>query len=104
MEAGHHTLNTFYRKLIWSFEALWHGEEPTKDWRGMPINGVKKGTKLMGGFFMCVWALICDLDHCYKCYAMPNSTSNHPCGLCPVDAADLPWLSFSPNGFVSTWF
>ena len=97
VESGHHTLNTFYRRLIWSFQALWEGEEPTTDWRGKPIPGAAPGKQLMDGFYMCLWALICDLDHCLKCYSMPNSTSNHPCGLCPVDADDLPWFDFRPN-------
>ena len=48
-------------------------------------------------FFMCCWALPCDLDHCFKCYGMANSNSNTPCGLCPVDASAMPWFDFRVN-------
>ena len=64
---------------------------------GKDLNDPTAGDELMGGHFMCLWALICDLEHCFKCYEMPNPTSNSPCGLCPVDAAGLPWFDFRPN-------
>ena len=94
---GHQTLETMYRKLIWTFNALWRGEEPTEDWDGEPTPGVESGVKLMNGKFMAVWSLICDLEHCSKCYGMPNPTCNSPCGLCPVNSGDLPWWDFRPN-------
>ena len=97
VQNGHHTLNVFYRRLIWSFQCLWDGEEAVTDWRGRPIPGAIPGKKLMDGVFMCLWALPCDLDHCFKCYGMPCSNSNHPCGLCPVDASGMPWFDFRVN-------
>ena len=60
---GHHTLNTFYRKLKWSMHRAWLGIWPTKDWNNRPINDSKAGTSLMGGYFLCIWALVQDLDH-----------------------------------------
>jgi len=82
---------------VWSFKALWLGEEPTEDWNGTPIPGAVAGVKLMAGKFMTLWALVCDLEHCYKAYAMPNPSSSCPCGLCPVNSSDLPWWDFRPN-------
>ncbi len=109
---GHHTFNTVYRKLKWSFQVLWEGKKPHFDWKGDRLYYAGAGDDLMGGYFMCLWALICDLDHCYKCYEMPNSTSNIPCGLCPCDSSALgtPWFDFRPNAVwmtmvytVQTW-
>ena len=94
---GHHTLDTVYKKWVWSWGCLWEGEEPTKDWKGNPIPGAVAGVKLMDGKFMAVWSLICDLEHCCKAYGMANPTNNCPCGLCPMDSKDLPWWDFRPN-------
>ena len=77
-----YTLNQMYKRLVWSFKALYDGEEPTEDWDGNSIPGAVPGVKLMNGLWMAVWAIICDLDHVFKCYGMPNSNSNKPCGLC----------------------
>ena len=46
---------------------------------------------------MCIWALICDLDHGYKAYKMPNPTCNTPCGCCPCNSSDKPWFDFRPT-------
>ena len=96
---GHNTLEVMYRKLKWSFEALWTGFYPTTDWLGRPLVGdaaTKRGP-IMGGHFVCLWALICDLDHACKAYKLPNSTSSTPCGWCPVNASTLPWFDFRLN-------
>ena len=96
-EDSHHTFNTYYKQLKWSFMALWLGEEPIIDWDGNPIPGAVPGVKLMGGKYMSVWALICDLEHAYKAYNLPNPTSSCPCGLCPANSAKLKWWDFRPN-------
>jgi len=67
---------------------------PERDWKNKPLAG--GGVSLLGGHFMVVWALICDLEHCCKCYQMPNPTSNTPCGLCPCNTVGLPWFDFRP--------
>ena len=77
--------------------ALWLGEEPILDWDGIPIPGAVPGVKLMGGKYMSLWALICDLEHAYKAYNLPNPTSSCPCGPCPVNSAKLKWWDFRPN-------
>ena len=97
---GHHILETVYRKLIWSMQCLWEGKKPKIDWKGKPLVYAGAGDELMGGFFMCLWALICDLEHCFKCYQMPNPTSNCPCGLCPCNSGATPWWDFRP---AATW-
>jgi hypothetical protein len=56
------------------------------------------GDDLCGGFFFCVWALICDLEHAYKAYDMPCPTANACCALCPLGLiAGVVWFDFRPN-------
>ena len=43
-EAGHHTLDTAFKKMEWSFTACYEGRRPTKDWNGKDIPGAKAGT------------------------------------------------------------
>jgi len=93
-EPGHKSLTVLYKKLIWSFDALWSGFEPVKNWLGEPIAGAEPNSKLMGGKFMAVWALTHDMEHGFKCYELPNPTSNNPCGLCPCNSSDVPWFDF----------
>ena len=51
----------------------------------------------MVGFFFAVWALLCDLEHGYSCYDLPNPTSNACCPLCPVGLeANMMWWDFRP--------
>ena len=73
------------------------GKKPVKDWNGNDLHYEGMGEDLMGGFFMCLWALICDLDHCFKAYDMPRSTNNCPCGLCPCNSGNVPWFDFRPQ-------
>ena len=91
-----HTLNAFYKRVVWSFNVLWSGELPLKDWTGKKIPGAKRG-KLLGDYWMCVWALTHDLDHGYKCYSLPNPTAANPCGLFSCDSSGIPWWDFRIN-------
>ena len=34
---GHHTLDSVYRRLVWSFNILWYGEWPSHDCFGKPL-------------------------------------------------------------------
>jgi hypothetical protein len=99
---GSQTLETFYKRLRWSFQALWDGKFPWFDWNGHPIVGDPRcGTDLMGGYSMCLWALICDLDHGHKAYKLPNVNQlTGPCPCCPVNNSGLPWYDFRIN---ATW-
>lgn len=94
--AGHHTMNTFFRILAWSLNALWTGEWPTHDWNGEPLVGGRRGY-LMGGYFMVLWALTSDNEHNAKVYELQNVTSNSPCPLCPCNSAANPWWNFKAN-------
>ena len=94
--AGHHTMNTFFRILAWSLNALYEGEWPTHDWNGEPLVGGRRG-ELCGGYFLVLWALTSDNEHNTKVYELANVTSNSPCPLCPCDSGANPWWNFQPN-------
>ena len=51
----------------------------------------------MDGFYMCVWALIADLDHVRSKYGGQTASSNNPCDLCPCNASTMPWYDFRPT-------
>ena len=57
-----------------------------------------RGEDLCGGFFFSVWALICDLEHGWKAYDLPNPTANACCPLCAVGLVPgVVWFDFSPK-------
>ena len=100
-DPDHCTLDTFYKMLIWSFRACWLGKKPTVRWDGEKMSYPGAGDDLCGGFFFAVWALICDLEHAYQAYDLPNPTANACCPLCPVGLMPgLVWFDFRPS---ATW-
>ena len=97
-DEDHCTLDECYKMLIWSFKACWEGKKPVKDWHGKDMEYPGAGEPLCGGYFFCVWALICDLEHGYKAYNLPNPTANACCPLCPVGLdAGVFWYDFRPQ-------
>jgi len=97
-DPDHCTLDTFYKMLIWSFRACWLGKKPTVRWDGEKMSYPGAGDDLCGGFFFAVWALICDLEHAYQAYDLPNPTANACCPLCPVGLVPgLVWFDFRPS-------
>ena len=97
-DPDHCTMDVFYKMLIWSFRACWLGKKPKFDWNGKEMFYPGAGEDLCGGFFFCVWALICDLEHAYQAYDLPNPTANACCALCPVGLLPgLVWFDFRPN-------
>jgi hypothetical protein len=97
-EAGHSTLDTAYSMFIWSFRAMWTGKKPKYDWNGEEMFYPGAGEDLCGGFYFAVWALICDLEHAYSAYDLPNPTANACCPLCPVGLVpNAFWWDFRPS-------
>ena len=93
--AGHHTMNTFWKKFSWSCKALAEGLSPMYDWTGKLIS--RRRVSLMGGYCMYIWACIGDLDYWTKTLELPNSNSNTPCALCPCNSTTMPWWDFRPT-------
>jgi hypothetical protein len=84
--------------FIWSFQALWIGKKPKYDWNGEEMFYPGAGEDLCGGFYFAVWALICDLEHAYSAYDLPNPTANACCPLCPVGLVpNAVWFDFRPS-------
>ena len=55
---GHNTLDVMFKKLAWSFNALWEGDHPELDWNDNPMPPGSKQGPLADGFFACVWILL----------------------------------------------
>ena len=87
-----------FTMFIWSFKACWEGRYPRIDWNdGNELDYDDAGTELCGGYFFCVWSLICDLEHAWKVYDMLSPTSNACCALCPVGRQlGCKWFDFRP--------
>lgn len=97
-DLDHNTLDVFYKMLRWSLKACWLGKKPTHDWEGKKMSYPGAGEDLCGGYFFCVWALICDLEHAYSAYDLPNPTANACCPLCPVGLdPGVVWYDFRPS-------
>ena len=97
-DADHNTLDEAYKMFIWSFQACWEGKKPKYDWNGKEMFYPGAGEDLCGGYFFCVWALICDLEHAHQAYDLPNPTANACCPLCPVGLVPgCVWWDFRPN-------
>ena len=81
------TCRDFFTILLWSLEALFLGQWPARDWRGMAWEaGTREaglaGQQLAGGYRAVVVAFTGDMDFYNLYLQMPRSTSNEPCSLC----------------------
>ena len=76
---------------------MYLGKKASHDWNGEPILYAQGEDLNLYGVFFAVWALLCDLEHGYSCYDLPNPTSNACCPCCPVGLeANLMWWDFRP--------
>ena len=41
VDKDHNTLDTVFKKMRWSFDAMWDGKHPRINWNGDPINSPK---------------------------------------------------------------
>jgi len=92
-------MDTMFKMMAWSFNCLWEGTWPVRDWLGNVIVGGKTGY-LADGHFGCVWNLICDLDFSRDKLKQVNCNSVTPCNLCPCNSTSMPWHHFS---FAAEW-
>jgi len=94
----HNAMDIVSTMFIWSFKACWEGRYPVEDWNGEKMDYEGAGEYLCGGYFFCVWSLICDLEHAHKVYDLPNPTANACCPLCPVGCElGCKWFDFRPD-------
>ena len=52
-----------------------------------------QGELLLGGKYMCLWAVTHDLEHGLKHYRLADYNTNHPCSLCTCDTTTAPWYT-----------
>ena len=82
------TMETLWRVLRWSFECMYEGVWPKKDWRGLPYEkeskeGKRAGKALARGYRAVLLQLYGDLDYFSKWLNVPVSTNRtKPCAQC----------------------
>ena len=98
------TMDTFFKILQWSFEAMYMGVWPAADWTGRRYHhstraGRKAGTPLAGGYFGVLLQLSGDLDYFTKWLGLPQSTTHSkPCALCRAQYSGAnSWLDNRPG-------
>ena len=82
------SMETLWRVLRWSFQSMFEGKWPTRDWRGLPYDkaskeGQRGGTPLARGFRAVLLQLCGDLDYLSTWLNVPASTNrSKPCAQC----------------------
>ena len=81
------TMRQAWRILLWSFEALFAGVWPTRNWddAAWPQNSAEAalaGLPPAGGMFIVIFILKGDWDHFVKCYGFKNYNANDMCEFC----------------------
>eukprot|EP00435_Cladocopium_sp_Y103_P022459 s3931_g5.t1 len=82
------SMQTLWRVLKWSFQAMCLGTWPSSDWRGLPYDksskeGRRAGQPLARGYRAVLLQLCGDLDYLSKYLCVPVSTNKaKPCAQC----------------------
>ena len=99
------SMDTLWRLLRWSFEALAVGIWPETDFLGNPfppgsLGARRAGDRLAGGFKATIVAIQGDLDYFAKNLYLRHWASAHPCSFCPANTSEgdpLCWTEFRPG-------
>ncbi|CAE7801472.1 unnamed protein product [Symbiodinium sp. CCMP2592] len=97
------TNDDLWSLLLWSFEALWSGVFPKKDWRGYDFDphspeGQRAGQYLADGYRAVLVASCGDLDYMAQFQGLPRWNSNSPCCLCQCQKkGDRSWHCFAED-------
>ncbi|CAJ1415972.1 unnamed protein product [Effrenium voratum] len=81
-------MSVLWQILQWSFQCIWDGTFPARDWRGIPFprespEWKKAGQRLAGKYFGCLVQLCGDLDYYAKWLGVPHYGSHSaPCSQC----------------------
>ncbi|CAJ1368989.1 unnamed protein product [Effrenium voratum] len=102
------TMSVLWQILQWSFQCIWDGTFPARDWRGIPFprespEWKKAGQRLAGKYFGCLVQLCGDLDYYAKWLGVPHYGSHSaPCSQCRCTyRGALSWLDCRSN---SPWY
>ena len=100
------TWQTLWRQLVWSFNALFEGLWPAKDWRGCDWpagspEAAKANSPLADGWAGIIYLVRGDLEWMTSHHKLGNHRTNTPCALCPCNSDDsMPWTDCS---FAARW-
>ena len=98
------TMEAFWAVMRWSFNIMYQGTYPDKDWRGIAYaphskEGRLAGSFIAGGWSACLIQVAGDLDYFAKWLQTPRwSTHERPCSLCTATYyGELSWLDNRPH-------
>jgi hypothetical protein len=102
------TYDSLWKKLRWSFAALWEGRWPHLDAEGNRIHGPnahRAGDYLADGFFGVLYVLRGDLEWAWERLKLCNyrAVAAGPCCFCPCNGHDLPWSDFRITAPRAEW-
>lgn len=94
-----HTMNEFWKHLVWSFTWLQRGQWPDRDADGkMYVRGTPEGdrtlTPLAGGWRAILWIIKADLEFFANALDLDSYSSHSICFLCPANTSTIPWTDF----------
>ena len=105
------TAHHFLTILRWSFECLFTGKWPERDYLGRAfepssVSGRRAGKPLAGGWFATLWSVVGDLEYFASIMDVPRSRAIQPCSRCKCSKwGPLTWQDFNPNAaWISTVF
>ena len=91
---------TFLQKLAWSFQCLFTGKWPRRDYKGNEYaanspEGRRAGQDLAGGYWACLWNLQGDLDFMHKAWGLAHASAGGRCNCCSANTSTHPWTDCS---------
>lgn len=87
-----------WKRLLWSFTALFHGCWPATDDLASTLQAGSR--QLAGGFRGILYVINGDLDYLDKALFLPSCNSANMCCWCPANLTNIPWWELKPG---STW-
>jgi hypothetical protein len=90
-----HARKRVWKRLKWSFTALYYGTWPQKDDLGRHLG---TGTRtLAGGYRAIHYLLNGDLDYLAKSLKLPYCFGTEMCCWCPANLTNIPWWDLKPG-------
>jgi hypothetical protein len=92
------TLEELFKYMAWSFNSLHHGVWPEDDWRGLPLGGKKKGSRIAGAWTASMIQIRGDWEFYSDALSFPRWNQDGCCFMCTASRSDPARLYTDRNG------